>query len=471
MPGLRDTASGGQQISARVLRPSDKENVAATVLSTGRTPDRRGSKSASGGVGFKVFQEENGALRPSATKRERTTLSQLTPALSHAEAEAARCRGELEQAHTSLKARNERVQELKAITASSNERYTALLKSHEEANKELALLRTQLARGGSDDGSDVERLKSTAENLEISNELLREERSSLEGRLARREASLSKAKNDVTAAAQREAGLLEELEHLRTELETEARDASERSKARSQAVFGSDEQQAQWMLEKAALNAQVSELEAQLASSGRRCAGVAAERAVLAEESCRREKEHGLTVAALESDLQCLHRRTSADLKDWQRRHREALAVKKAVEGQLQVHIGAGELIKRVGEKQAALESSLQEALELISADEGRKRDTGAGELARASPQRVVEGVIENLLGRVSEAAREKGQETSEEGRRERVAEEEFRTESGALLVETIEKLTAEMVCHSFPIRCQYLLHAWRKYCRDYTEG
>lgn len=439
MSASRDTASG-KLFSPGVLQQLDKENVTAANL-PGRTPDRTRGKG--GSVGFKVFQDESEAARPPTSKKERSHL-QLAAVLTPTELEVSRYKEQYHQAQRTLNAQSQRIQELKATTASANERCTALLKSNEEATNELTLLRNQLARGRA--GIDnVDRLKFMAEGLETGNELLRQERSSLEARLARRDAAISAMKNDLTGAAQRESSLREESRRLQTELETASRAASERVGAPDQGS-GSE---AQWALEKAALDAKISALEAQLVASGRQfAAAVAAERAVLAEESTRREKEDSSTVLALQEELQLLHRRTSAELGDWQRRHREALVAKQAAEGQLELLVGASDSVARVAEEQALLEASLQEAGTLLSQE--AKRDAAATDRDHgpSSAERVVDGVLENILGRVFEATREK-----EEGGRERDRDQELRNETAVAPLETVGELTAEMVGHALTAR------------------
>lgn len=439
MPGGRDTTGVGV-FSPTVLQQLDKENVITPSISS-RTPGtgRKPTK------GFRVYQDEGREVScPSTSKSEKP--SQTSAALAYFESEVARLK-------SSLNRRNERVLELKAFAASANARSTALMKSHEEANKELGLLRAQVATGGGGGGGagNVERLKAAAESLETNNELLREERDSLDARLAKRETALAGFKGDVAAAANRERGLQEELDDVREELAMAERDVSDRdAKALGQAGTG-NRNEGEWTFQKAALDAQVIELETQLTAAGRRCAAVAVEKAVLAEESTRREREHESTVAALQEELQSLHRRTSADLGDWQRRHREAIGAKKAVEGQLDRLVGASRSIARVAEHQAILEASLQEACELLSTTVVAET-THRGDLPvrSESPERVVEGVLENVLGRVFEATRvdeEAGvTETDENGGREREAKQVLLQEEVVLLGETLEKLTAEMV-------------------------
>ena len=447
MSGARDTGRGGLY-PQDVLRQLDKENINTTNVPAGlgRTPDRRRGKA---NAGFKAFQVEGDERRPSTIKKDKPP-SQLEAELSLAKSEAAKYKEEFRLAQRALDGRNERVRDLKSTTASMNERYTALLKSHEEANKELGLLRTQLVNGGVGDGN-VERLKARIENLETNNELLREERSSLEARLAKWEAAMAGTKTDLAAAAQREGALREEVEGLREELDEALRDATARADAQNQAASDVGAGQAQWALEKASLDAQIGELEAQLSASGRRCASVAAERAVLAEEATRRENERNSKVAALEDELRSLHHRTSADLGDWQRRHREAVGARKAVEGQLQRLVSANKSVALVAEKQAALEASLQEACGLLSEAvlaEGVGVDEAAAGLSPDSTERVVEGVLENILGGVFERVRADPAERpdEEEERREQETEGVLREEMTAMLQGRLEKLTAEMV-------------------------
>lgn len=452
-------------MSAGVLQELDKENVvnsANVPAAVGQTPDRRRNKlsiksSNSNTSDFKTFQQDgNNAACPSTSKKEKAA-SHLAVALMQAEAEAARYKEDNQRTRRSLTAREGRIQELKASTISSNARYTALLKSHEEATKELALLRTQLAVDGDGGAFDVERLKATAQSLETSNELLREERGTLETRLAKREGIVSGMKRDLNAAGRREGSLLEEVQRLRTELVEASQDANERAQALEQAASQGGER-AQWNLEKAALSTQVSELEAQLAASESRCASVTAERGVLAKESTQRQKEHDSTVAILREEMQSLHRRTSADIRDWQRLYRQALGAKKAVEGQLGRLVGASKSFALVKEKHTLLEASFQEACELLSqvglvGDAGSSGGDVAVQACDSGPEsveRVVEGVMENILGRVFEATRGKRDDMvegeGEERRREREAEQGLQDEKVATLAELLEKLTAEMV-------------------------
>ena len=414
MSGARDTGRGAL-FSQDVLRQLDKENVNTTNVPAGlgRTPDRRRGKA---NAGFKVFQAEGDESRPSTFKKDKPP-SQLEADLSLAKSEAAKYKEEFRLAQRALDSRNERVRDLKSTTASTNLRYTALLKSHEEVNKEVGLLRTQLVNGGGGDGN-VERLKARIENLETNNELLREERSSLETRLGKREAAMAKTKTDLAAAAHRESALREEAKGLREELDEALRDTTARADAQNQAASDTGAGQAQWALEKASLDAQIGELEAQLLASGRRCASVAAERAVLAEEATRRENERNSAVAALQDELRSLHHRTSADLGDWQRRHREAVGARKAVEEQLERFVGGSKSVALVAEKQAALKASLQEACGLLSQAvlaESAGVDGGAVGLGPHSTERVVEGVLENILGGVFERVKEAGAGEDEE--------------------------------------------------------
>lgn len=434
MSGARDTGRGAL-FSQDVLRQLDKENVNTTNVPAGlgRTPDRRRGKA---NAGFKVFQAEGDESRPSTFKKDRPP-SQLEADLSLAKSEAAKYKEEFRLAQRALDGRNERVRDLKSTTASTNLRYTALLKSHEEVNKEVGLLRTQLVNGGGGDGN-VERLKARIENLETNNELLREERSSLETRLAKREAAMANTKADLAAAAQRESALCAEAKGLREELDEALRDATARADAQNQVASGTGAGQAQWALEKASLDAQIGELEAQLSASGHRCASAAAERAVLAEEATRRENEHNSAVAALQDELRSLHRRTSADLGDWQRRHREAVGARKAVEGQLERLVGASKSVALVSEKQAALEASLQEACGLLSKAvlaESAGIDGGAVALGPDSTERVVEGVLENILGGVFERVKEAG-----------AREEDEEEEEATAMLGVMEELSAKMV-------------------------
>ncbi|CAM9698742.1 unnamed protein product, partial [Hapterophycus canaliculatus] len=346
--------------SPGVLRQLDKENVVNTPA---RTPDRRrnnlGSASAARSTGFKVFEGDGEVItRPSISKKERPEASQLAADISHAKAEATRFKQAAIQAQRALGERNELVQQLEASKASTKQRYTALLHSHEEANKELALLRTQQLSNDAS-GGDIERLKATIENLETNNELLREERGSLQTRLAKRDAAVADIKADLAEAERREASLREQLSSLQEELDTASREA--------EALAAGNGAQARWSLEKAALDARVSEVETLAESAGGRCIALTAERDLLAEELARREKEHGATVSALQEEMQGLYRRTAADLGDWRQRYRQEVGAKKAVQGQLERLVGASESVASVFEKHAVLEASLQEAYGLLS--------------------------------------------------------------------------------------------------------
>ncbi|CAN0031922.1 unnamed protein product, partial [Ectocarpus sp. 13 AM-2016] len=360
---------------------------------------------------------------------------QLATDLSRAESEVARLKEETRQARRALDERDDMVEQLKASKANTNQRYTALLQSHEEANKELALLRTQKLDSSSDSGSgSVERLKATVENLETNNELLREERGSLQTRLAKRDAAVSAMKADLVAAAQRDDALRQETDRLREEL-----DAAAAAAAKAGA-------QAEWDLDREVLEARIGELETQAASSGSRCVELVAERDLLAEESARREKEHASTVASLRSEMQGLHRRTTADLGDWRQRYRQEVGAKKALEGQLERLVGASESVTRVIEKHAILEASLQEAYGLLSQAVLAEEGGGGGQEEEAA--RVVEGVLEHLLGRVFQATATSGDEEEgedEEGRKEREADRRLSKEASDNLGEELEKLTADM--------------------------
>ena len=394
-------------VPSGVLRPLDKENV-NTPSAAGRTPDKRLKPSAS--PGFSIFQDEAFITCASTSEKLKPSSPKLFKALKDAENEAAKYKEELRETRASLQARHERVQELKTAAASVNQQHTALLKNHEEALKELELVRAM------------------AEN----SELLREERSSLEAKLAKREAALSFAKKEVAGATERESNIREELERVRRELEIASQESNGGPNARREGI--AVELEGRWSLEKAALDAQLKELEEQLTASQRRCSAVVAERAVLAEEATRRGKEHSAKVAAL-----------SADLGDWQRRHREALGAKKAAEGQLERLVGASKSIARVAEKQAVLEASLQEACELLS--QGvlpESPSVGSGERP-GSAERVVEGVLEHILGRVFEATQT--EQTTGDGWRDRETEHSLLKEELDLRGKTVEKLTADMVC------------------------
>ncbi|CBN79870.1 expressed unknown protein [Ectocarpus siliculosus] len=439
MPGARDAGSGGGLFSPGVLQQLDKENVVNTPA---RTPDRRRklgsairgtSSAAAAGVGFKVFQQQGEAsTRTSVAGQE---ASQLATDLSRAESELARLKEEARQARRALDERNEMVEQLKASKANTKQRYTALLQSHEEANKELELLRTQKLDSSGDSGSGiVEQLRATVENLETNNELLREERGSLQTRLAKRDAAVSAMKADLAAATQRDDALRQKADRLREELDA----AAAASKAGAQA---------QWDLDKEALEARIGELETQAASSGRRCVELVAERDLLAEESARREKEHASTVASLRSEMQGLHRRTTADLGDWRQRYRQEVGAKRALEGQLERLVAASESVTRVIEKHAVLEASLQEAYGLLSQAVLAEERGGGGQEEEAA--RVVEGVLEHLLGRVFQATATSGDEEEEgedeEGRKEREADRRLSKEASDNLGEELEKLTADM--------------------------
>lgn len=419
------------------MRQLDKENVVNTPA---RTPDRRrnklGSASTARGTGFKVFQEEGAfGTHPSTSKKERPEVSQLGDDIAHAKSEAARFKQAALHAQRALEERNEVVRQLEVSKASTKQRYTALLHSHEEANKELALLRTQQLSNDASSG-DVERLKATVDNLETNNELLREERGSLQKRLAKRDAAVADMKADLAEAARREASLREQLSSLQEELETAAREAED--------LAAGNGAQAKWSREKEALDSRVSEVETLAESAGGRCVELTAERDLLAEELARREKEHGTAVAALQEELQGLHRRTAADLGDWRQRYRQEVGAKKAVQGQLERLVSASESIASVFEKHAAVEASLQEAYDLLSqaviAEEGGEGVEAGG---RSPAERVVEGVLEHVLGRVFQAT--SGDER-EEGKREREAERRLSIEASENLGEELEKLTVDTV-------------------------
>lgn len=450
MPGAQDAAAARGLVSSGVLQQLDKENV----INTPRTPDSRrhqlGSAAAAGAAGcagFKVFQEEGeGTARPSVIKSKRPAGSQLAAELSHAESEAARFKEEARRTQQALDERTELVQQLKASRASTKQRYTALLQSHDEATKELALLRTQQLDHDSPDtgvGGNIERLNATVENLETNNQLLREERGSLQARLAKRDAAVSAMKNDIIAATGRDQGLREEVDRLQEELDAASTEAD--------ALAGGNGAQAQWALETEALGARISDLETQAESSGRRCVALAAERDLLAEETARREREHGPAVVALQEEIQALHRRTTADLGDWRQRHRQEVCAKKAVQGQLDRLVAASESIARLAEKQAVFEASLQEACALLSQAVLAEEGGGGGGEGGDSAARAVEGVLEHVLGRVFEATTapggvEEGEEEDEEERKEREAERGLSEEASANLGEELEKLTADMV-------------------------
>lgn len=423
MPGSPDAGSI-ETISTGVLRPLGKENVNTPNVSV-RTSDR-GLKSSSASC-FKVLQDE-GAARHGEQRS--SSSPELLDALKLAESEVRKYKEELQQTRESLKARHERVQELKAASASMGQRYATLLRSHDEAKKELELLR------------------SMAEN----SELLREERKALEVKLAKRESSFSSIKQEVAAGAERESCLRAELERVRRELEDASVGGSEGTRARSETT--PVEPEGRWPLEKAALDAQIRELDEQLTTSQRRCSAIAAERAVLAEEATRREKEHNAKVTALQDELNSLQRRTSADLGDWQRRHREALAAKKAVEAKLERLVTASNSISLLADKQVVLETSLQEARELLTQtlpSQGPSEKTGKNP---CSAERVVEGILEHVLGRVFEATQV--WEDAEGGLGDE--EEHSLIEKGLILRgKAFDKLTANMVSWVISFVTSYL--------------
>lgn len=455
MPGSRDTPGEGG-FSPGVLRNIGNKNGDSTM----RSPEARRKLGA-----IKLFHDENtgpGVSSNSSTGMVTGKCSGVTSALSQssvnaalrrAEAEAARYREELRQTTATLKQRNQRVQEMKASKAQSNERYTALLKNNEEAMKELAVLRSQLANDGGSTAAaigNVERLKAAAESLESSNDLLREEKDSLAGRLAKREAACAVMKDELSAASQREASLGEKLELVQSGLETALKEEKEKAEvlAKEQASRGAGDgkEEAAWALERTALIAQVEDLEEQLAAARRRSTSLVAERAVMVEESARLRRDHDAVVASLHEELEILQRRTSADVRDWQRRHREAVAARRVVEGQLERLVGAGKSIALVGERQAALEQSLNEACGLLSVALSTEVSGEPKEVA----ERVVEGVIEHVLGRVFEAGGSgkdgrRGELDSDDAK-EREADHELRREALAALGNTLENLTAEMV-------------------------
>ena len=381
MPGARDAPDArGGLFSPKVLQELDKENVV-------NTPARKLRAAAGSAAGFKVFQQEEGLTT--------TTTS-----------------------------------------SSSFSRPSATKKDAPTASH----LSSELSRAE----SEAARLRATVANLEEGNQLLREERGSLQSRLAKRDAAVSAMKDDLAAAARRDGGLREELDRLRGELDTASREAEARA--------AGGEAQAQWAREKEALEGRVRDLEAQASSSGRRCVALAAERDLLVEESARRDREHGSAVAALREDIQALHRRTTADLGDWKQRHRQEVCAKRALQGQLDRLVAASELITRVAEKQAVMEASLQEVCGLLSQEVALAEEGGAG---RGGAARAVEGVLEHVLGRVFQAAdapsgagegQEGEDEEDEERRKEREAEQELNKEASASLGEELERLTADMV-------------------------
>ncbi|CAM9254608.1 unnamed protein product [Pylaiella littoralis] len=469
MPAAQDASGGRGLVSLGVLQQLDKENV----INTPRTADRRrklgpstaaalvkaaGSAAdaadadadADADAGFKVFQEGRGAnTHLSVTKPRRPAAGQLAVELSHAESEAARFKEEARRTQQALDERTELIQQLKADKASTKQRYAALLQSHQEAQKELALLRTQqLNHDNSDNGAvgaNIERLNSTIENLETNNQLLREERGSLQARLAKRDATVSAMKDDLIAAARRDESLREEVGRLQQVCAAAKEDALAAA-ANDGAVA---QAQHQWELEKETLGARIRELEARAESSGRRCVALAEERDLLA----RREKEHGpAAVAALQEEIQALHRRTTADLGDWRQRHRQEVCAKRAVQGQLDRLVATSESITRLAEKQAVFEASLQQACDLLSQavledGGGGGRDEGN---SRNAPARVVEGVLEYVLGRVFQATVAgsggvEGGEEDEEERKEREADQGLSEEASANLGGVLEKLTADM--------------------------
>lgn len=380
-------------LSPGVLQELDKENVVNTNTSTNTsTPARKlrsaaAATSSAGTAGFKVFQQQEGSLatfaRPSTTKKEAPTQSAVV---------ASRLSAELSRAE-----------------------------------------------------SEAARLRATVANLEEGNQLLREERGSLQSRLAKRDAAVSAMRDDLAAAARRDSGLRDELDLLKGELDTASREAEARA--------AGNEAQAQGALEKEALERRVSDLEAQAAASGRRCVALAAERDLLVEESARRDREYGSAVAALQEDIQALHRRTTADLGDWRQRHRQEVCAKKALQEQLDRLIAASELIARVAEKQAVMEASLQEVCGLLSREVVVLADEGGGGGGAAT---VVDGVLEHVLGRVFQAVAaadpsgvgegEEEDEEDEERRKEREAESELNKEASESLGKELQRLTADMV-------------------------
>lgn len=486
MPRSRDTAGGGF-LSPGVLQEIGKENVqahnngnSALQAMRGKTPTKDVRRKL--GV-VKLFQDDDNAMGVTASasssktpgssqkkqqqwpqQQQQLLQQQRSDALSRAEAQTTK-------AMAALKQRNDRVKDLKAVVASANERHMTLLKRHKEVEQENTLIRTQLAAsssssaasGGVGTAGNIERLKAENERLETSNGLLREERGSLTTRLSKREAAYVALKDDLAASSLREESLREEVDQLRAELESTSLQASEgeeqtlAAQASAATTSSGGKGNAEWTLQKAALDAQVQELEEQSAAAGRRCASVAAERAVLTEESARRAREHDATVTSLQEELQSLHRRTSADIGDWQRRHREAVAARNAVAEQLERLLGAGKSIATVTQRQAALEESLKEACNLlstvldaaVSTGGGKNEDNPDGEIPGvASAGRVAEGILEHVLGRVFEATGEEGKARAaeDEGAKEREAEHELRREALAALGETLEKLTGEMV-------------------------
>lgn len=409
MPGPRDATDARGLFSPGVLQEIDKENVntPARKLRSAAAAAAAAGCTASTTVGFKAFQHEGSAAvalgRPSATKKETPTASsRLASELSRAESEAAR-------------------------------------------------------------------LKATVENLEEGTQLLREERGSLQSRLAKRDTAVSAMKDDLRAASRRESSLREELGRLKEELDDSA---SSREAAVAAALAAGGEaqraqqvqQQQQWALEKQALEGRVGDLEAQAAASGRRCVALAAERDLLAEESARQVSEHGSAAAALRSEIQTLHRRTTADVGDWRQRYRQEVCAKKALQGQLDRLVAASELVARVAEEQAVLEDSLQEVCGLLS--QQQQEEAAVAVLAEGGGgegERAVDGVLEHVLGRVFQAAddaaaaasaspapssvrKEEEEGEDEERRREREAERALNREASASLGEELEKLTAEMV-------------------------
>lgn len=423
----------------------------------------------------KLFHDENtDAANSSTGRRGSSKLSVKTPGLNTsneamvrrmeaAEAEAARYREELRQALATVKQRNQRVQELKASHAQSNERYTVLLKSNDEASKELAVLRTQLASNGGVGGAsaaatvaNVERLKAEAERMESSNELLREERAALNRRLTKRDAACAGMKDELSAAVKREDDLREQLETLQLDLEKASAEAHENAEALAEAREQVSQEDGDggtaWPLQKAALEAQVQDLEEQLAAAGRRNASLVAERVVMGEETTRQSREHEVLVTSLQEELSTLHRRTSADLRDWQRRHREAVAAQRAVEGQLERLVEAGKSIALVGERQASLQQSLHETRDLLCAAMKSKITSAEAEAERGSaaapPERVVEGILEHVLGRVFAIDDVRGNEGCLDGEevRRRETEHELRRAALADLGDTLKRVTVEMV-------------------------
>eukprot|EP00752_Nemacystus_decipiens_P002846 g2651.t1 len=397
MPGARDApdARGGSGfVSPKVLQDLDnKENVVNTPARKPLRSAAAAGASASGTGGFKAFRQDRGLI---------TSVSSGHPPATQAETPTG---------------------------------------SHLHLASELSRAEAEAAR-----------LRATVADLEESSQLLREERGSLQSRLAKRDAAASTMKDDLAAAARRDGSLREELDRLRKERDAAAASSRE---ADTRAAAG-DEAQARWAREKDALEGRVRELEAQAASSGRRCVALAAERDLLVEESARRGREHGATVAALREDIQALHRRTTADLGDWKQRHRQEVCAKRALQGQLDRLVAASELITRVAEKQAVMEASLREVCGLLSqeavlaANEGGGGGGDGGENAA----RAVEGALEHVLGRVFQAvdassgARE-GQwqdvEEDEKRRKEKETDRELNEQASASLGEELERLTADM--------------------------